>query len=96
MASMATRRDSNSAPVSVTAPPSTAQTPTSSIPLVPRINFLSDDVQSLDRQGIIDITADVQNFLAAIARLKEAQLEAEGTLHVISILHFLFILEQAL
>ena len=76
MANMTPRRDSNATPLSGSATP--AQTPTLSIPLVPKVNIHSDDAQSLDRQGIIDITVDVQNFLAAIGRLKQAMEEAEG------------------
>lgn len=79
MANMTPRRDSNSAPLSATAPPSTAPTPTSSLPLVPKVSIYTEDPQSLDRQGIIDITVDVQNFLAAISRLKQAMEESEGS-----------------
>ncbi len=45
----------------------------SSVPL-PTVNVMPypDETQTLDRQGIIDITVDVQNFLAAISRLKQA------------------------
>ena len=50
-------------------------------PVLPTVSVMSynDDSQSLDRQGIIDITADVQNFLAAISRLKQAMEEADAT-----------------
>lgn len=50
-------------------------------PVLPTVNVMSynDDSQSLDRQGIIDITADVQNFLAAISRLKQAMEEVDAT-----------------
>ncbi len=45
----------------------------------PRVNvsFAFED-QPLDRQGIISITADVQNFLAAISRLRQAMQEADN------------------
>ena len=33
---------------------------------------------ALDRQGIIDITVDVHNFLAAVSQLKKAMEEADG------------------
>ena len=78
MANMTPRRDSTAAPLSGSATSSTAPTPTLSIPLVPKVSIHSDDAQSLDRQGIIDITVDVQNFLAAIGRLKQSIEEAEG------------------
>ena len=46
-------------------------------PSVPKVNVLYDD-QPLDRQGIINITVDVQNFLAAISRLRKAMEEADA------------------
>ena len=44
---------------------------------IPKVNVLFDD-QPLDRQGIISITVDVQNFLAAISRLRKAIEEADA------------------
>ncbi len=46
-------------------------------PGLPRVNVSYED-QPLDRQGIISITADVQNFLAAILRLRKAIEEADN------------------
>ena len=55
-----------------------ALTPVGGGPL-PTVNVVyNDDPQALDRQGIIDITADVQNFLAAISRLKQAMEDADS------------------
>lgn len=49
-------------------------------PVLPTVNVMySDEAQSKDRQGIIDITADVQNFLAAIAELKQAMEGVDAT-----------------
>ena len=47
-------------------------------PPVPTVNIGSYDVDpSLDREGIIGITAYVQNFLAAVSSLKKAMEEAD-------------------
>lgn len=73
------RKDSNPA-LAMSGPSTNLATPTSSLQLVPKVNIHSDDAQLLDRQGIIDITVDVQNFLAAIGRLKKAMEESEGKL----------------
>ncbi len=48
---------------------------------LPTVNVVPyvEDNQTLDRQGIIDITVDVQNFLAAISRLKQAMEEVDNS-----------------
>ena len=40
------------------------------------MNVASED-QPLDRQGIIDITVNVQSFLAAISNLKKAMTDSD-------------------
>ena len=46
-------------------------------PAVPKVNVGSYDDPPLDREGIIGITVDVQNFLVAISSLKKAMEEAD-------------------
>ena len=48
-------------------------------PSVPKVNVSFNDDQPLDRQGIINITVDVQNFLANISRLRKAMEEADAS-----------------
>ncbi len=42
---------------------------------LPKVNIAMEDAP-LDRQGIIDITVNIQSFMAAISKLKKAMADA--------------------
>lgn len=53
----------------------TSQTSLGAVAAVPRVNISEEP---LDRREIISITVDVQNFVAAISRLKKSMEEADN------------------